>query len=470
MSRQRLALSCAAFVALFGSVFDAVLLYLASQDLRTKVRTFAEHESEEVAIIASRFATPEELRAHSEEFRLLFPEPGVLALEVWSPAKDLIARFAGPRAPESVPWPEAFDRVLGGEVLSESVVFGKQSAMRAARLVRDSAGPRWVALAVVDASEFEAAMAQYALFSVIGLAVLVVVSWTASLFLLQVSSRPVKRVITQARDILDGRSESFVAPAAADPELLELVGLLNRMLRDTRDSLARLKRFTSDAGHELRTPLARIRAAAEQALQKGQEAELVRALQSVLEETDSLRSVVDALLELARGESGGLQHIQDVNLRELTQSLVETAQPIASEKGVAITLHASEATEIEGNEQLLQRLLWNVIENATKFSPASSSVELNIDAAPGDVTIRIDDQGPGVPSEDLDRIFEPFYQSQSARSDSGGYGLGLTLARSIARRHGGDLWAERRTGSGLRLVLRLPRQQQRRAALIESDV
>lgn len=239
-------------------------------------------------------------------------------------------------------------------------------------------------------------------------------------------------------------------------ELRELVHLLNQLFERSDDAITRLRRFTSHAGHELRTPLARIRGEAELALEHRDPGELTAALESTLEEVAAVRRILDALLELARSDSGDALPKEEIDLATTLGDLVEYGQILASERGIQIETEIQPEIVVVGNRELLQRAIWNVMENAIKFSPSGTQIRLRSRVIDGEIEVEILDQGPGVPASEEASIFEPFFRSTRNSRAVPGEGLGLPLARSIARRFGGELDLVPEVTSGAAFRFRFP--------------
>ncbi|MGE0193742.1 MAG: sensor histidine kinase [Planctomycetota bacterium] len=215
-------------------------------------------------------------------------------------------------------------------------------------------------------------------------------------------------------------------------------------------SLDLFRRLTATAGHELRAPLGRVTVEAEDALQRVSAAQ--EALVSILGELRGLGRLLDALLNLAKDQlliEGG----SEVEVVALVSELVEDARILAREHGPALSFVPPLATSsVLGNRALLARAIWNLLENAVKYVPPGESVTVRLELAPSTVRVVVEDTGPGLDPGLL--LFQPFQRGANVQATEG-HGLGLALARSIARRHGGDAIAES-PARGARLVLVLP--------------
>jgi len=238
-------------------------------------------------------------------------------------------------------------------------------------------------------------------------------------------------------------------------EVRPLVAALNRALDRLGEAYLRQKRFTADAAHELRTPLSALRARCEVALRKPRTPEELREeLEAILRTTLRLTGLVEHLLALARleGEASFLEDSAD--LARAVREAARLHQAAARAKGVDLAVSAPEALPFPGSEPLLTELLSNLVENAVRYTESGGRVELTGGASPCP-WVAVEDTGIGVPPEHREHIFDRFYRADPARSRAeGGAGLGLAIARQIARLHGGDLTLEIPERGGSRFVLR----------------
>lgn len=207
-----------------------------------------------------------------------------------------------------------------------------------------------------------------------------------------------------------------------------LVDLLGRL----RAALEQSRRFSANAAHELRTPLATLRAELELESENPQPPETAAALARMHRTVTSLGTLVDRLLVLAEGTDGTLAPLETVSLSDVVEDVVR-ALPEDARARVHTDLQTSGL--IPGDSQLLRQLVDNVVENALKFS-GSGRVTILLRATEGTTLMDILDEGPGIRPEDSERVFEPFYRSPSARAGKPGHGVGLSLVALVARAHG----------------------------------
>jgi signal transduction histidine kinase len=234
-------------------------------------------------------------------------------------------------------------------------------------------------------------------------------------------------------------------------ELTRLAATLDGLLDRLAAGMRREQRFSTELSHELRTPLAKLSAQAQ--LLAGSD-ELPDALRpeaaSIVASAAQMRRVLDALMAAARAELDGARGRGDAV--RAARAVVDACQPLAHERGVALTLAAAPRAARAGAEpELVERMLTPLVENACRL--AAAAVTLEIALHDGTVEIAVADDGPGVAPEETAAIFEPGRRGTQP-GDHGGAGLGLALARRLARSAGGDVTAE--AASGGRFVVRLP--------------
>lgn len=231
----------------------------------------------------------------------------------------------------------------------------------------------------------------------------------------------------------------------------------DHMAERIEDLVGAQQRLLRDISHELRSPLARLGVALELARQEGNPEVRQKALQRIELEAERMNEMIGQLLSLTRLESGANElPRQEFDLAELLIHLVADANYEAKNRDCQVALVGNGPLLMTGSEELLARALENVIRNAVKYTDDNSSVAVELTAEQG-IDIRILDQGPGVPEEALDKLFEPFYRVADARDrQSGGTGIGLAIAERAVKLHGGTIKAKNRDAGGLAVEIHLP--------------
>ena len=274
--------------------------------------------------------------------------------------------------------------------------------------------------------------------------------------------RPVEHMINEVEAITDGRSlHRRLATSARDDELARLTQTLNAMMARLETSFGALRRFTADASHELKTPLAVLRADVERAMHVGPGSnEQAVALEEALAETTRMAELVDQLLTLARADEGRFDiHREPVALGPLVREVFETAIILGESSGLSVSLPVVEDATVMGDYGRLRQLFLNLVTNAIKYTPRDGSVEVSLTRRVGAVTLSVRDTGIGISGADLPHIFERFWRADRVRSrlsERGGFGLGLAISQWIAQAHGGTLTVQSRLGRGTVFTLSLP--------------
>src|SRR5436309_3902188 len=275
---------------------------------------------------------------------------------------------------------------------------------------------------------------------------------------------PVDRMITEVREITDGRSlhRRLPVPLAQD-ELARLAATLNQMMTRLERSFAALRRFTADASHELKTPLTVVRAGVERAITRPDTApETLAALEETLQEVNRMTELLDSLLTLARADEGRAElHREPVDLRQILEEAGETGELLAEHAGVGIDIRLpAEPVVVSVDRSRVRQLALNLIENAVKYTPRGGQVSVELGANDGRAVFSVADTGIGIAPGDLPHVFDRFWRADSARtrtSERAGTGLGLAICKWIAEAHGGRIEVQSRAGRGTTFTVGLPR-------------
>lgn len=268
--------------------------------------------------------------------------------------------------------------------------------------------------------------------------------------------------LTQEVQIFAPEERSFEVHAVALTEEGSVAGavlVLHDITRLRKLEEAR-KEFVANVTHELKTPLASIKAFAETLRTGGlddgnRRLEFVEAIEK---DADRMNALVDDLLTLSRIESGrGAALVEKVALAPLAREAALSLSALAQRRGIRMDIEGPETAVIKGEPSQWRRIFLNLIENAIKFNKDQGRVHVRISSAGGQVIIEVEDTGVGIPAEDLPRIFERFYRVDKARSRNlGGTGLGLAIVKHIVETHHGTIQAQSQEGRGSLFLLRLP--------------
>lgn len=276
-------------------------------------------------------------------------------------------------------------------------------------------------------------------------------------FLARRALAPVDAIVEAARKIEADELSKRIPVLSRDAELSRLTAVLNDMLERIDASFAAVRRFSADAAHELRTPLTILKGEIEVALGSSLISEAARqTLLSCLEEVDRLNSLVEDLLLMARIDSNALSlAAAPVNLAEVMDDVAPALKELAARAGNSCKINQSLPCWVQGSEPLLFRLIFNLAENAIKYTPAEGWIEVNLSQIDGTAVWEIKDTGPGIAPRVQERLFERFYRGDPARERTG-TGLGLAVVHSIVQLHHGKIEVSSTVGRGSCFRVRLP--------------
>ncbi len=266
-------------------------------------------------------------------------------------------------------------------------------------------------------------------------------------------------LVQRAAEGIGGQNltERVPEPETGD-EVQALAGALNNMLARLEDSFEAQRRFTSDASHELRTPVTAISGHASYLLRRTSPDEQQKeSLKIIRSESERLTNLIASLLQLARSDSGALVMARDPILSGLfLAEIVRELMPLAQAQRTALTVAGQEVT-FEGDADRLKQVIINLVSNALKAGARTITLSSRPEEDGTEVRLTVQDDGPGIPEDQLDRLFDRFYRLEDSRSrDVGGAGLGLSIARGIVEAHGGRIWLESKVGQGTAAHVQLP--------------
>jgi signal transduction histidine kinase len=269
-------------------------------------------------------------------------------------------------------------------------------------------------------------------------------------------TQPIRDMADAATRLSRGEYGERVAVESRD-EIGQLAETFNRMATEL-ENVERLRRdLVANVSHELKTPISALRAHLENLLD-GVEEPNRETLQVMLEQSERLTRLVEELLDLSRLESGGVTlTMEPVRLGPLVRQVAREVQ-VGRDPTVGFGNEvADDLAPVRADRERLHQVLFNLLDNAFRFTPAGGSVTVAATRVNGSVEVTVEDTGPGIPDEHLPFVFERFYRVDSARSrGDGGTGIGLTIVRSVVEAHGGHIWAERRADGGSRFRFELP--------------
>lgn len=296
------------------------------------------------------------------------------------------------------------------------------------------------------------------------LALVIVLGLAGGFFVSRRVLNRIEAMTETAQTIMAGDLAGRLPVAGTGDELDRLAEHLNAMLERIEALMRGLKEVSDNIAHDLKTPLTRLRNRCEQALRGSAGVDDYRAaLESTIAESDDLIRTFDALLMIARAEAGQARdNMTEFDAAEIARDVGELYEPLADEKGIALTVDAPAAAPVRGNRELVSQALANLVDNAIKYAGPNGEVN----GAPAEIVVKagndgerislsVADRGPGIAEADRGRVVERFVRLEQSRSEPGS-GLGLSLAAAVARLHGGELKLED-NHPGLRSTIALPR-------------
>jgi len=297
------------------------------------------------------------------------------------------------------------------------------------------------------------------------LAAIVILGLAGGFFVTRRVLKRVDAMTDTTRTIMEGDLTGRLPIAGTGDELDRLAGNLNAMLERIEALMHGLKEVSDNIAHDLKTPLTRLRNRCEEALRLAEDESQYRAaLETTIEESDALISTFNALLMIARAESGQARdNMSDFDAAEIARGVGDLYEPLADDKGLVLKVEAPGSAPVRGNRELVSQALANLVDNAIKYGRRDGGEANGADAdivvkamGEGDrILLTVADAGPGIPEADRSRAVERFVRLEQSRSQPGS-GLGLSLASAVARLHGGELKLED-NHPGLRTVISLPR-------------
>lgn len=278
--------------------------------------------------------------------------------------------------------------------------------------------------------------------------------WIAKLAL-----RPVDAMRAAAHQITVAKLERQLPVRGVGDEMDRLAETFNEAFARIHNTVEQMRSFSSAIAHELRTPITVMRGEAEIALLQAKSTEEYRAvLGSQLEELEKLGGLVDDLLLLARAEAGELPvQAQLINLNEFSQKLCQHLEPLATARSLSLQFVGTDEVFVDGDPRWLERAIFNLLDNALKFTPDGGLICLRISARDQSAVVEVTDNGVGIPPEAIQRVFDRFFRADKSRSRRiDGVGLGLTLAKTFVECHHGHIEVQSELGRGTTTRIYLP--------------
>jgi heavy metal sensor kinase len=377
--------------------------------------------------------------------------------QVLTPARRVTSHYGDPVSARPIIGARDIPSLLAGGRLEHTMTLrGRRFRIVARRTTRGS-HPRIV---IAGESTGPIDRSVHRLLTLLVLACPVAIAATAAggWWLARRSLRPISRLTTDAGEIgIDRLADRLPVPAAGD-EVARLATTLNTMLERIQAGVEEQHRLVADASHELRSPLAAMRAELEVSLRADElDARAQAVLRSTLEEVERLSRTVEALLTLAQADQGRLHlRLADVDLADVARATAVRLRALATSRDVRLVAQLSPAPA-RGDAARLEQAVGNLLDNAVKYSPGDADVTVTTGVAGEEAFVRVRDHGPGIPQGARESVFDRFQRLDASRARAtGGSGIGLSIVREIARAHGGRAWTEPAPGGGSSFVLAVP--------------
>jgi two-component system, OmpR family, sensor histidine kinase MprB len=441
--RARIAVAAAAAVALAVVLASILVFFVVRAQLRGQIDETLRERAAEIGQL-----TLSEIRGPRGSFLDIpgFGEPNTYVQLVKSDGETVRRPFEDVKLPVSERELNLATTGFGHEkFFSDATVEGTHL-----RILNIAFGPGYVVQVARPLTEVDDALARLRLFLVIVALAGIAFAGVLGAVVSRAALRPVTRLTETAETVTETGDLSQRIDVQGSDELSRLATSFNTMLAALEESTRAQRQLVADASHELRTPLTSLRTnievlASDHALPPE---ERDRLLSDVVEQLGEMTTLISELIELGRTDERNLEP-EDVRLDVVTAEALERVR--RNRPGVAFSTRFDESV-VRGVPSSLERAIGNLLDNAAKWSPPGSEVEVRVEK--GTVVVR--DHGPGIADEDLPYVFDRFYRARGARGMSGS-GLGLAIVRKVAEAHGGEVAAERVDGGGTRMTLRLSR-------------
>lgn len=289
------------------------------------------------------------------------------------------------------------------------------------------------------------------------LPITVILTGVGGVFLAGLTLRPVNRMIRTIEKITAEDLQTSLDVPRTNDEIQKLAETFNTMLSELDVAFSAQKQFVQDASHELRTPLTILKGEIEVALRKTRTPQQYQeTLESSLEEINRLYGIVENLLLMAKMDNTGVMlNKHPVDLGELIQHVAQSIKVLVDQKQIRLVVRTPATPLINGDEQYLKRLILNLLDNAVKYTPDSGEVRIETLHKGANVLLQVANSGPGISEADLPHIFDRFYRADQARTGAG-FGLGLSIVKSIVDLHEGTISVKSSTTEGTQVTVSLP--------------
>jgi heavy metal sensor kinase len=357
---------------------------------------------------------------------------------------------------------DIFDTVVEGEGTFDTVkvpIPGEKQAMYRAfttPVIRDSKAAYIIQVAS-PLKDIQQSLYNLRMILFLLLPLTVFLTGILGVFIANLALNPVGNIIKTIRQITMENLKLRIKTPGTKDEIQRLAETFNDMLERLEISFSSQRQFMQDVSHELKTPLTILKGELEVTLKKIRSAtEYESVLQSSLEEINRISKIVDSLLILARFDSKEMPlRLASLDLNALLSSILDSVKTLAKNKDIVLKFSSQGAVTLEGDEGQLQRLFMNLLDNAIKYTPPNGKVTLDLSKNDDTAVIKVIDSGIGIPESEIQYIFDRFYRVDKSRT-SQGFGLGLSIVKSIVQAHKGKIEVASKPGLGTTFTVILP--------------
>ncbi len=290
--------------------------------------------------------------------------------------------------------------------------------------------------------------------------VILVLAVIGGMYMARAGLRPMEALSERAAEISERHLGMRLPVRGVDDEIDRHAAAMNKMLTRLENAFTEIRNFAARSSHELRTPLTTLRLEIERALDRASKDEyLTSILESAVAEAERLSTLVDKLLFLTRMQAEDMNVVfHEVDLSSALNEVADDIDAIAGQVGIKISRNISSGILVRGDEILLRHLIWNILQNAVKFSPASGEVKAELREKQGHALLIISDNGPGMNEETIRHAFEPFYRGDASQpvTRQEGFGLGLNIASWVCKKHAGSIEIQSQPGQGATISVKIP--------------
>jgi signal transduction histidine kinase len=289
---------------------------------------------------------------------------------------------------------------------------------------------------------------------------IVAIALTGGWLATQSALQPIRRLTAAVQRIIrTGRTDERVPVARRDDAINELTMLFNAMLDKIEGLVNGMRGALDNVSHDLRTPLTRLRGTAEMALAGPGDLDRYReALADCVEETDRVLMMLNTLMDISEAESGAMPLQRElVGLAEVASRAIDLYRDVADSKGVTLTANTAPDLVVVGDRVRLEQVAANLLDNAVKYTPRGGQVSVDLHRENGRAVLRVQDTGPGIPADELPRIWQRLFRGDQSRTERG-LGLGLSLVKAVVEAHGGLVGVTSEVSRGSTFIVSLPAQ------------